>query len=125
MSTENKLANSGNGEKIEQRPVVAPNVDVFENENELLVVADLPGVSQDRMSIHFDKGRLTIEGKRATPKWTARLAETEAADFRRTFLVPQGIDSEKIAAELSQGVLTVHLPKHASVKPRRIDVKVS
>ncbi len=125
MSTENRLANSGNGEKIEQRPVVAPTVDVFENENELLVVADLPGVSQDRMSIHFDKGRLTIEGQRTTPKWTARLAETEAADFRRTFLVPQGIDSEKIAAELSQGVLTVHLPKHASVKPRRIDVKVS
>lgn len=125
MSTENKLANNGNGEKMEQRAVVAPSVDVFENENELLVVADLPGVSQDRMSIHFDKGRLTIEGKRTPPKWSARLAETDAADFRRTFLVPQGIDAEKIAAELSQGVLTVHLPKHASVKPRRIDVKVS
>lgn len=125
MSTENKLANNGNGEKMEQRAVVAPSVDVFENENELLVVADLPGVSQDRMSIHFDKGRLTIEGKRTPPKWTARLAETDAADFRRTFLVPQGIDAEKIAAELSQGVLTVHLPKHASVKPRRIEVKVS
>ncbi len=125
MSTENKLANNGNGEKMEQRAVVAPSVDVFENENELLVVADLPGVSQDRMSIHFDKGRLTIEGKRTPPKWSARLAETDAADFRRTFLVPQGIDAEKIAAELSQGVLTVHLPKHASVKPRRIEVKVS
>ena len=125
MSTENKLANNGNGEKMEQRAVVAPSVDVFENENELLVVADLPGVAQDRMSIHFDKGRLTIEGKRVTPKWSARLAETDAADFRRTFLVPQGIDAEKIAAELSQGVLTVHLPKHASVKPRRIEVKVS
>ena len=125
MSTENKLANNGNGEKMEQRAVVAPSVDVFENENELLVVADLPGVSQDRMSIHFDTGRLTIEGKRTPPKWSARLAETDAADFRRTFLVPQGIDAEKIAAELSQGVLTVHLPKHASVKPRRIDVKVS
>ena len=43
---------------------------------------------------------ITIEGKRTPPKWSARLAETDAADFRRTFLVPQGIDAEKIAAEL-------------------------
>lgn len=127
MNTETKLAKGGNGnaEKIEQRPVIAPNVDVFENENELLVVADLPGVSTDRMSIHFDKGRLTIEGRREQPKWNARLSEAEPADFRRTFLVPQGIDAEKIGAELSQGVLTVHLPKHASLKPRRIEVKAS
>jgi HSP20 family molecular chaperone IbpA len=127
MSTDNKLASttSDRPEKIEQRPAVAPNVDVFENENELLVVADLPGVSQDRMSIHFEKGRLTIEGKRTFPKATPRLAETAPADFRRTFLVPQGIDADKIAAELASGVLTVHLPKHASAKPRRIEIKAS
>jgi len=77
------------------------------------------------MSIHFEKGRLTIEGKRAAPAHHARIGEIDAADFRRTFLVPQGIDSEHIAAELSQGVLSVHLPKHASVKPRRIEVKAS
>lgn len=132
MSTQNKLATTqaqsaqaqnGQTEKIEQRPPVAPNVDVFENENELLVVADMPGVSSDRMSIHFDKGRLTIEGKREAPKWAPRLAEAESVDFRRTFLVPQGIDAEHISAELSAGVLQVHLPKHASVKPRRIEVK--
>ena len=126
MSTETKLANTaGSAEKIEQRPAIAPSVDVFENENELLVVADLPGVSQDRMSIHFDKGRLTIEGKRTAPRWAPRLDEASSADFRRTFLVPQGIDAEKIAAELSQGVLTVHLPKHSSIKPRRIEVKAN
>ena len=127
MATQNKLATGAQAptEKIEQRPAVAPAVDVFENENELLVVADLPGVSQDRMSIHFEKGRLTIEGKRASVAHAARIGEIEAADFRRTFLVPQGIDAERIAADLSQGVLSVHLPKHASVKPRRIEVKAS
>lgn len=125
MSTENKLAQSpqAQAEKIEQRPVVAPTVDVFENENELLVIADLPGVSQDRMSIHFDKGRLTIEGKRLPARSSPRMAEADNADFRRTFLVPQGIDAEHIAAELSAGVLQIHLPKHASAKPRRIEVK--
>ncbi len=110
MSTENKLAQpqsptQAQAEKIEQRPVVAPTVDVFENENELLVVADLPGVSQDQMSIHFDKGRLTIEGKRLPARWSPRMAEAENADFRRTFLVPQGIDAEHISAELLAGVL--------------------
>ena len=133
MATDSKLANSAQtpaekqapAEKIEQRAVVAPAVDVFENDNELLVVADLPGVTQDKMSIHFEKGRLTIEGRRARPAHSARIGEIEAADFRRTFLVPQGIDAERIAADLSQGVLSVHLPKHASVKPRRIEVKAS
>ena len=130
MATESKLNPSSQGadkhpEKIEQRPVVAPAVDVFENENELLVVADLPGVAQDKMNIHFEKGRLTLEGKRAAVAHQAGLREIEAADFRRTFLVPQGIDAERISAELTQGVLTVHLPKHASVKPRRIEVKAS
>lgn len=130
----NKLASTGNGngngnttERIEQRPVTAPSVDVFENADELLVIADMPGVATDQMGIHFDKGRLTIEGRRDRPtqKWTPRLTEGEVSDYRRTFLIPQGIDSEKIAAELSQGVLTVHLPKHASARPRRIEVKAN
>jgi HSP20 family molecular chaperone IbpA len=137
MSTHNKLASNAQAqnaqpqttqtqaqaEKIEQRPAVAPPVDVYENENELLVIADMPGVAQDKMGIHFDKGRLTIEGNRQAPQWAARTAEAENVDFRRTFLVPQGIDAEHITAELSAGVLQVHLPKHASVKPRRIEVK--
>lgn len=125
MATETKLAPNASAEKIEQRPAVAPAVDVFENDSELLVVADLPGVSKDRMSIHFEKGRLTIEGKRALPAQKPGLVEIEAADFRRTFLVPQGIDAEHIAADLANGVLSIHLPKHASAKPRRIEVKAS
>lgn len=130
MSTEIKPAAAApatpeKAEKVEQRAAVAPAVDVFEDANELLVVADMPGVAKDRMNIHFDKGRLTIEGRRSPPAWTPRLAEADGADFRRTFLVPQGIDAEHITAELASGVLTVHLPKHASVKPRRIEIKAA
>ena len=130
MSTEIKPSSNAQApvvkaENAEGRQAVAPSVDVYENENELLVVADLPGVSQDRMNIHFEKGRLTIEGRRSAPAWTPRLAEAIAADFRRTFLVPQGIDAERITAELAQGVLSVHLPKHSSLKPRRIQIKAS
>lgn len=127
MSTEIKPTSGAETQalKAEPRPAIAPAVDVFENQDELLVVADLPGVAEDAMSVHFDKGRLTIEGKRRAPAWTARLTESAGADFRRTFLVPQGIDPDRIAAELTQGVLTVHLPKRASLKPRRIEIKTS
>lgn len=125
MATELAQSRQTGTEKIEQRSVVAPPVDVFENDNELLVVADMPGVTQDSMNIHFEKGRLTIEGKRKSPQTTARLAESEIGDYRRTFLVSQGIDAIRISADLSQGVLSVHLPKHESVKPRRIEVKAN
>lgn len=124
MSTENTVMPKAqaSAQRIEQRPVAAPAVDVFENEHEILVIADMPGVSQSDMNIHFEKGRLTISGKRNQVKSTPA-TEAANADFLRTFLVPQGIDAESIAAELSAGVLQVHLPKHASIKPRRIEVK--
>jgi HSP20 family molecular chaperone IbpA len=111
-------------EKLEQRPTTAPFVDIYENTDELLVVADMPGVAKDKMSINFDKGQLTIEGRRAATTASGLLAaEYRPVDFHRTFLVPQGIDTDKISAELQNGVLRVHLPKSASLKPRQIAVK--
>lgn len=111
-------------EKLEQRPTTAPLVDIYENADELLVVADMPGVAKDKMTINFDKGQLTIEGRRAPATSNGLLAaEYRPVDFYRTFLVPQGIDTDKIAAELQHGVLRVHLPKSASLKPRQIAVK--
>lgn len=130
MATQQNLATTtptspARPEKTQQRAAVAPPVDVYENESEVLVIADMPGVAQDRMTIHFEKGRLTIEGKRTPPASAQRSADDGTVDFRRTFLVPQSIDSEHISAELSQGVLQVHLPKHANARPRRIEVKAS
>lgn len=111
-------------EKLEQKPTTAPFVDIYENADELLVVADMPGVAKDQVAINFNKGQLTIEGRRAPTTSTGLLAaEYRPVDFHRTFLVPQGIDTEKISAELQHGVLRVHLPKSASLKPRQIAVK--
>jgi len=111
-------------EKIEQRMTTAPFVDIYENADELLVVADMPGVAKDKMTINFDKGQLTIEGRRAPATGSGLLAaEYRPVDFHRTFLVPQGIDTDRIAAELQHGVLRVHLPKSAQLKPRQIAVK--
>jgi HSP20 family molecular chaperone IbpA len=111
-------------EKMEQRPTTAPLVDIFENNDELLVVADMPGVAKDNVSINFDKGQLTIEGRRSATTGSGLLAaEFRPLDYHRTFLVPQGIDTDKIAAELQHGVLRVHLPKSAALKPRQIAIK--
>ncbi|WP_044245451.1 Hsp20/alpha crystallin family protein [Chondromyces apiculatus] len=127
MSTENTLANDrarNQAESFQQRATVAPRVDIHENADELLVVADLPGVLQDGLSVNLEKGELTIEGKRVD---AARLVPGKDVgglwDYRRTFVVPRGIDAEKIAAELKDGVLFIHLPKSAAVKPRQIPVK--
>lgn len=111
-------------EVIEQQPAVAPLVDIYENNDELLVIADLPGVSKDNLKVHLDKGQLRIDGHRVDNGQGEGLSlEYRAVDFRRTFAVPQGIDADHIRAELNQGVLRLHLPKTAAAKPRQIAIK--
>ena len=105
-------------EKLAQRAAVAPAVDIFESKDELLILADLPGVTKEDLSVHFEKGRLSIEGRLRTFG-----ADEEPFDYRRSFVVPQGIDADKIAANLQNGVLRLSLPKPAAAKPRQIEIK--
>jgi HSP20 family protein len=120
MTTETNIRKRENNapEKLAQRATVAPAVDIFENKDELLIFADLPGVAKEDLSINFDKGHLNL---------SARLREfgpdEEPFDYRRSFVIPQGIDAEKIAANLENGVLRLVLPKPAAMKPRQIEVK--
>jgi len=101
---------------------VAPPVDIYENNDEILVVADLPGVPNDALSVRVDGGELLIEG-------TQRLSEPGPAvrplAFSRAFRVPNTVDANAISAELTHGVLRVHLAKREAAKPRRIEVKAS
>lgn len=122
MNTETKMKKRENDvpEKMAQRATVAPAVDIFENKEELLILADLPGVTKDNLSIQFDKGLLVLEGRLREFG-----PEEEAFDYRRTFAIPQGIDAEKITANLQNGVLRVTLPKPAAMKPRQIAVNAS
>lgn len=126
MSRENMISkrDAELAEAVQQRPAIAPAVDVYENKDELLVVADVPGVSREQMTIHLEKGKLTFEARREESKDGGLLAaEYRPYDYRRTFLVPQGIDADKIVAELDHGVLKVHLPKAAALKPRQIQIR--
>jgi HSP20 family protein len=111
---------------MSEKATVAPFVDVYENTDELLIVADVPGATQDGVSIHFDKGELSIEAKRSeVPSGSPLLSEHRPCDYFRAFSVPQGIDASKIDAQLRAGVLRVRLPKSDAVKPRRIEVKTA
>ncbi|KYF50565.1 heat-shock protein [Sorangium cellulosum] len=123
MSTDRNLTKrvENSPEKIQQRPAVPPAVDIYESADELLVVADLPGVTQDHLAIRLEKGELSFEGRRADAAEREQGADN-LPDFRRSFVVPQGIDSDKISAELQAGVLRIHLPKSASLKPRQIPI---
>ena len=112
-------------EGVKQRATVAPLVDVYENQDELLIVADVPGATQDSIHAHFERGQLTIEAHRKSelPKGALLGSEYRAVDYFRAFTIPQGIDASKIDAQLSGGVLKLRLPKSEALKPRRIEVK--
>jgi HSP20 family protein len=108
----------------EERPTVIPACDVYENDDEILVVAEVPGVTADALAVKLENGELTVKARRdasvegATPIAT----EYEACDYHRRFAVPGGIDAGKISADLKHGELWLHLPKSETHKPRQIAV---
>lgn len=111
-------------ERLSKRPVVTPAVDIFENDDELLVVADVPGVVSEGLNIHFDKDQLFIEASSAAidESYNPLFREFGTVDYRRIFELAPGIDVENIKAELNEGVLSIHLPKSPATKPRRIEI---
>jgi len=118
-----KRAN-GSAEPVQHHDTVAPPVDVYENADELLVVADVPGATHDGIDVQLEKGQLTILAKRVDESTGDPVAmEYRLRNYFRVFSVPQGIDASKIDAQLSAGVLRLRLPKSESLKPRRIEVK--
>jgi HSP20 family molecular chaperone IbpA len=107
-----------------RRDAVAPRVDVFENDNEVLLVADLPGVTKDDVDLRFHDGELAIAAKRAPENQGALLfADARPADYQRAFALPEGLDLDAVRAELANGVLSIHLPKQPAKRPRRIEVR--
>jgi HSP20 family protein len=103
-----------------------PNVDILEGDDELLVVADVPGPAGEDIDVDFEDGTLTIHAKvkpRQDENTEYLIREYGVGDYYRTFRVSESIDPSKITAEYADGVLTLHLPKAESTKPRKIGVK--
>jgi HSP20 family protein len=108
--------------------IAYPMLNLWEEENQLRVEAELPGLALDDLEIYVDSdNHLTIKGERKQPeleggKWLRQ--ERGFGRFERTVELSQDVDAEKVTAELKLGVLTITLPKREQVKPRRIDVTV-
>ncbi len=107
-------------------PKVTPLVDIFENEDEILLFADMPGVEKDDININIDNGTLSLSGLRKMESSGAvQWEEFGEAEYQRTFSVPQTIDVGKVSAEMQDGVLRLHLPKSEAAKPRQIEIKTA
>jgi len=111
-------------ERSREIPAVVPLVDIYENDEEILLRADMPGVEKKDISINIDNGKLSLGGiRKFESKGSAQWEEFGNVEYQRTFSVPQTIDIEKIVAELKNGVLNLHLPKSEAAKPRQIEIK--
>lgn len=112
-------------EPTRESPVFTPRFDILENENELTLYGDLPGVKIDQIDIRYESEQLVVHGRVVDrgAGLTFLRQEYGVGDFHRVFTIGEAIDAEKISAELHDGVLAIHLPKTEAVKPRRIEVK--
>jgi HSP20 family protein len=113
-------------EPSRQLRLIVPEVDILENENEILLYADLPGVIRENLTIQIDNGKLTLTGiRRMKVEGAATWEEFNDVEYHRVFSVPQSIDTENISAELHDGVLQLHLAKSPAAKPKKIEIKTS
>jgi len=102
---------------------VSPPVDIFENEEGYLIVADVPGTTQEAIDVRYDKGELVFEAKREYELAGNSLAqEFGGVLYRRAFRIPEAIDASKIEARLRHGILELTLPKSEELKPRQIPI---
>jgi HSP20 family protein len=104
---------------------LAPAVDISENDVGIELVADLPGVRKDGLTVKVDGAHLTIEGSAEidVPQNLEPLyGEIRSRHFRRSFTLSRELDPSKIEARLDNGVLRMHIPKSEAARPRRIEV---
>jgi HSP20 family protein len=105
---------------------MVPPVDVIEDASGITLLADLPGVAKEKLSVHFDADSLTIEGDVALDMpggLESSLAEVRLPHYRRVFSLSRELDTENTSAEFRNGVLKLRIPKAAHVQPRRIEVR--
>lgn len=117
----------GDGQSDGDGTTLLPPVDVVEDATGITVLADLPGVSKDRLDVRVEADTLLIEGELGLPTpegMSASHAEVGVTRYRRTFTLSKELDAEMVDAEFNQGVLRVRIPKAEDAQPRRISVQV-
>jgi HSP20 family protein len=104
----------------------APSVDIYENKDQIVLEAELPGMKQEDFDLSIENNVITIRGERKFEKTDEtdnyHRVERSYGSFTRSFTLPQTVSSEGANAEYNNGVLRVTLPKREETKPRRIQV---
>lgn len=102
-----------------------PDVDIYEQENAIVLLADLPGASPETIEVDYHDGELSIQaGVKPRQETNTALLRREygIGNYQRAFRITEAVDTEQISAEFTNGVLTVQLPKVQAAKSRRIAV---
>lgn len=126
LQVRGKKEANATGELTHTGPIFIPDVDIFENQDALVLIADMPGVNSEGVDIHLKENELTISGrpkKEEKKLLTTIYTEYESGGFLRSFTLSNVIDQTKIEASMKDGVLKVTLPKAEAAKPRQILVQ--
>jgi HSP20 family protein len=121
----NEIAQKGQAAEQASLPVMLPAVNLYEREREVVIVADMPGVSEKDVDLTVEKSTLTISGRAnwAEPAgYELRYREFAPVEYRRVFSLTSDLDPENIKATMKSGVLTVTLAKTEKARPRKIAV---
>ncbi len=109
----------------ESGPSYSPDVDVYVSDDELMIVADLPGVEKGDVQIAVDEDdTLTIKAKSSVEEVTEPIIrQYEVGNYYRAFRLSDGYNKDNVSATLENGVLELHVPKKEETKPRRIEIQ--
>jgi HSP20 family protein len=106
----------------------APPVDVYEDEHNVTLKIEVPGIEEKDVEVHVENNVLTVHGERKFEKEEKeenfRRVERQYGSFTRTFTLPSTVDTEKVQADYDKGILKIVLPKKAEAKPKQIKVNV-
>jgi len=106
----------------------APPVDVYEDEHNVTLKIEVPGIDEKDMDVRIENNVLTVHGERKFEKEEKeenfRRVERQYGSFTRTFTLPTTVDAEKVSANNDKGILKIVLPKKAEAKPKQVKVNV-
>jgi len=126
--SENTNVTKRTNDNLRTEAALLPPVDVIEDASGITLLADLPGVSKEKLNLQLEAGSLTIEGEVALDMpqgMESGHAEVRLPRYRRVFTLSKELDSEKTTAEFKHGVLRLRIPKAEHVQPRKIEIKVA
>jgi HSP20 family molecular chaperone IbpA len=126
QETEKREVAESGSERTRDRPAFVPRADIYETDDQIVVVADMPGVDENTVDITLENNVLTINGfvePAPVEGYNLAYAEYRVGDYQRAFTLSDQIDREGIEATVKDGVLRLHLPKITEARIKKIAIK--